>query len=67
MPIYVYKCSAGHNTEFLKLKKEEEEPKFCEHMVTTIQGRTGDTASFTCGLPLTKQVATSNWKFTRGK
>jgi hypothetical protein len=62
MPIFLYECPEGHETEFIKLKKREASPKFCEHPV--YHGRRMDT----CGLPLKKKkFAATNWKFTRGK
>ena len=61
MPIYIYECPAGHRTEFLKLKKDEEEPKYCK--VYCYQGGLDGE----CGLPLTKVIAPTNWKYTRGK
>jgi hypothetical protein len=67
MPIYVYHCPVGHRTEFLKLKKDEEEPKVCRHLTTEVQKRTGQPETFECGLPLEKVVAPTNWKYTRGK
>ena len=67
MPIYIYICPEGHETEFLKLKAAEEEPEFCGHIVAREQHRSGAVESFPCGLPLEKQVAQSTWRWTRGK
>ncbi len=62
MPILVYKCPSGHETEFLKLKKREPLPKFCKHPV--FHGERMDT----CGLPLKREkVVTTNWQYVRGK
>ena len=67
MPIYCYECPEGHETEFLKLRKKEKEPKFCEHQVTRVQHRTKQAETFECGLPLTKKIVPSNWGYTKGK
>lgn len=67
MPIYLYTCVRGHTTEFLKLKKSDKPPEYCTKMVTEVQQATGRPETFECGLPLEKQVAVSNWKYTRGK
>ena len=62
MPIFVYECPEGHKTEFLKLKEDDEEPQFCEHIVYI-------TAHYTdyCGLPLTKTVPGASLQWKRGK
>ncbi len=62
MPIYIYSCPTGHETEFLKLSSKEPEPKFCEHIQYYVAHYSGP-----CGLPLTKIIAPTNWKYTRGK
>lgn len=67
MPIYLYECSVGHMTEFLKLKRREKEPKFCTHLTIGKQVITKRTEDFPCGLPLKKIIAPTNWKYTKGK
>ena len=67
MPIYVFTCPEGHITEFLKLKKRERVPKYCTEPVTKIQKKTNQPETFECGLPLTKIIAPTNWRYTRGK
>ena len=67
MPIFVFDCPEGHETEFLKLSKTEKEPKFCEHTTTRKQKRTGKYETFTCGLPLTKTIGGTSWSYVKGK
>ena len=67
MPIYVYECPEGHRIEFLKLARDEVEPRFCTWAVSRKQDRTGAIETFVCGLPLEKIITGVNWKWTRGK
>jgi hypothetical protein len=60
MPIFEYTCPKGHKTEFLKLGQDKE-PDTCQHACTTKQTRTGRYETFTCGLPLEKQVSVGSF------
>jgi hypothetical protein len=62
VPIYVYVCPEGHRTEFLKMGKDEKEPTFCNQPRYYARHHTGP-----CGLPLTKIIEGTSWKYTRGK
>ena len=62
MPIYTFVCPLGHETDFLKLSKDEADPKFCNHSTYYVEQHSGR-----CGLPVKKIIAPTNWKYTRGK
>jgi predicted nucleic acid-binding Zn ribbon protein len=51
VPIFIYSCVNGHEVEFLKLSKDEPEPKRCK----------------VCRKKLEKQIGGTSWQWTRGK
>jgi predicted nucleic acid-binding Zn ribbon protein len=67
MPIYVYQCPEGHETEELIRDKRDKEPKFCKHMVTHLQKLSGKYETFECGLPLKKVISPAPMQWVKGK